>query len=220
MAKNKMRWPGARLAHCVTQSNKEGGVFVRINGRCDFTKGLRDDNDWVELPAKSKNMDLEGEYGAGRITLVCQQSTLQGTTEIELPYTEITDFRAVRVKDKDQESTRIELRFHIVTTDPDAGRLCQLYKTLAKKALGEMTVEVGAGVPQPGQQQPAQPGEKQTLVIVKNGKGKNGKAPSAKEQLAAAVAAEEVLVTGPEASASEGAIAGSLSGQASTEALH
>lgn len=220
MAKFIMR--SAWLAHCVTQSNKEGGVFVRINARCDYTKAIREEHGWVELPNKSKNMDLEGSFARGIVSLVSQQGTLgaeNGT--LDLPYTEVTTFRAVRVQDKDQESTRVELRFHIITTHDDAARMCQLYKVLAKKSFGQMTINVGAGAPEG--KQPEAPAGQQSLMVVPptKGKGKNGKgAMSAKDQLAAAVAAEGVLVKGPEAEASEGAIAASLSGQTAPEALH
>jgi hypothetical protein len=141
MAKLKMR--GAHLAHCVIQSNKEGGVFLRINGRADYTKEIREENGWVELPDRSKNMDLEGEYAGGLLTLTGDQQTLGGgAPTLTLDFDQLTTFRAVRVKDKDQESSRVELRFHVISLDPNAAALCQAYKSAAKKSLGIMEISI------------------------------------------------------------------------------
>ena len=140
---------GAFLRHCVVQSNKEGGVFVRINASADYTEAIRAEMDWIELPTRSKNMDLEGEFAGGRLTLTGDQQTLGGgAPELRIDFDQLTNFRAVRVKDKDQESTRDELRFHVISMDPNAAALCQSYKAQAKKSLGSMefkfTAQLGA----------------------------------------------------------------------------
>lgn len=211
---------GAWLAHCVIQSNKEGGVFLRINARCDYTKEIRDENNWVELPDNSKNMDLIGAFTPGRFNLECQQQGINGVINLELPFTDMTTFRAVRVSDKDQESTRVELRFHIITTDLNAAALCQNYKANAKKTLGVLMVEVATAgeVLKPKKvdpNQPALPGAEQPVnasTLQKIG-GRGGKATSKAAQLAAAAkAAGPVLVTSaPDDDASTAAIEASLS---------
>ncbi len=131
---------GAAVGHCVIQSD-ESGVFLRMNMRADYSDTLRESMGWDPLGAHSRSMDLEGQIGGGRLRLSSQQQQIDGSfPEMQISIDEVSAFRAVRVKDKDQEATRVELRFQIRSRAEEAAALAYAYKSSAKKSLGELRI--------------------------------------------------------------------------------
>jgi hypothetical protein len=129
---------GAWVAHVVIQSN-ESGCFCRLNMRADFSDTVRHEMGWDELGIHSRMIEFDGELPFGRLTLKPQQETLTGSSpELKLEFEDASGFRAVRVKEKDKESTRVELRFQVRSTNPDAAAFCQEYKRLVRVGLGEL----------------------------------------------------------------------------------
>lgn len=185
---------GAYLSHVVIQSN-ESGTFCRLNVRADYSDSVREENGWQELGINSKFVDLIGEMPAGRLALTSQQILTNGSCpELRIAFDSIGTFRAVRVKAKDQESSRVELRFHIRSSDPNAAGLCQGYKRDAKKTLGELRISDGKEVEE--ERPPANPDGQLTIAegmkIVKGDKKKNK---GTRGQLTAAVAEVSVEIS-------------------------
>ena len=115
---------GARLGNCVLQNDD-----VRVEIVCDFTETVREEMDWSEPSSTQKLAAFDDEFGGGSFKLTSDQKVLEGgTTEIAVPFDSISGFRCVRCKEKGQDSTRLELRFHICTTAPEAIQYCQAYK--------------------------------------------------------------------------------------------
>ena len=131
---------GARLGNCVLQNDD-----VRVEIVCDFTETVREEMDWSEPSSTQKLAAFDDEFGGGSFKLTSDQKVLEGgTTEIAVPFDSISGFRCVRCKEKGQDSTRLELRFHICTTAPEAIQYCQAYKQTVKKGVGPMRVTIGA----------------------------------------------------------------------------
>lgn len=166
---------GAALAHCVIQSN-EAGTFLRMNARADYTETIREEMGWDELGLRSRMIELDGEVAAGRLALTSQQQSLDGTCQqLRIGFESMSKFRAVRCKAKDQQSTHIELRWHIISRDPDAATLAMAYKGEVKEGLGEMRISVGE---EPIEEPEPEGGPQMTIHEgMRLAKGGNGKPP-------------------------------------------
>ena len=144
---------GASLSHCVMTTD-ESGAFLRLNAKADYTDTIRDEMSWDELGDNSKSMELAGEIPGGNLVLTCQQAGIDGSfPELQIGFDAVRAFKAVRVKEKDQESSRVELRFQIITRDHASATVVFEYKATVKKALGELRLTQDA-VPVETVQQP------------------------------------------------------------------
>lgn len=138
---------GAGLKHCVTQED-EGGAFVRINAKADYSGPVMEAMEWPEIHDKLKKGEMDGELSEGSLSIVSQQALLDGSfPELTLTFESIKNFKFARVKEKDQQSTHLELRFQIVSRDTHAAALCYEYKRAVKKSLGLLTLKSKAVVP-------------------------------------------------------------------------
>ena len=182
---------GARLRNCILQDDD-----VRIEITCDYTDEIREEMDWDEPGMSTKLMTFDDEIGAGSLKISADQKDLEnGTTEIAFPFDSASGFRCVRLTEKGKESTRLELRFHVCSTAPEAVELCRAYKRTVKKGMGQMRLTVGAVAPI--EEAPPLLAEHEDRVsnLVGMQAGKRGRGRPRKEQLAAAVAAEAPTVT-------------------------
>ena len=194
---------GARLRNCILQDDD-----VRIEITCDYTDEIREEMDWDEPGMSTKLMTFDDEIGAGSLKISADQKDLEnGTTEIAFPFDSASGFRCVRCTEKGKESTRLELRFHVYSTAPEAVELCRAYKRTVKRGMGQMRFTVGAAAPESStplldaMNTEAEDARRERLGLdrISNAAGmqagKRGRGRPRKEQLAAAVAAEAPTVT-------------------------
>ena len=188
---------GAALAHCVIQSN-EAGTFLRMNARADYTETIREEMGWDELGLRTRMADLDGEVAAGRLALTSQQQTLDGgCPELRLGFESMGKFRAVRCKAKDAQSSHVELRWHIISRDPNAAALAMTYKSEVKDGLGELRISVG----EDPIEEPEGDGNQMTIhegMKLAKGTGGKPKKLTRHEQLAAAASANAAPLTARE----------------------
>ena len=132
---------GAKIGNVVLQQDD-----ARIEIVADFTDSVCESMDWSAPSMTQKTAGFEDQFGAGSFKITNDQKTMDGGTgEISVPFDSMGGFKIVRCKDKGQDSTRLELRFHVCTTDSGAVHLCQEYKRTAKKGTGQMKVKLGGG---------------------------------------------------------------------------
>lgn len=130
---------GAKIGNCVLQEDD-----VRIEIKCDFTDTIQEEMDWAEPSQSQKLATFDDQIGQGSFKISSDQKALgSGTTEIAVPFESMSGFRVVRCKEKGQDSTRLELRFHVCTIDTAAVISCQEYKRTVKKGVGQMRITVG-----------------------------------------------------------------------------
>ena len=93
--------------------------YTKINFTADFSDPVREALEWGEPAAGFTSGDLEGEYTASHLILTPNGKELR-THEIQINAQSIGDFSFHHVKGREDEGEHDELRFQVVTSDPEA----------------------------------------------------------------------------------------------------
>lgn len=118
---------------------KSKTAYTKINFTAAFTEPVREAMEWGEPPAGFASATLDGEFTASHLILTPKGKELKDH-ELQINAKEIHSFELVRVKNKDGESTSNELRFQIVTPDPEAP--AKLAEYISKIGKGEAHLRV------------------------------------------------------------------------------
>lgn len=95
---------------------KSKAVYTKINFTAVYSKPVRDEMQWPELPEGMPAADLEGEYTATQFTL--KPNGLESSA-INLKAKDMSGFAVFRVVGKDDKKSE-ELRFQILTPDENS----------------------------------------------------------------------------------------------------
>lgn len=131
----------------VSMALDEGTKRIRINVSASLTKEVREKMEWLE-PTKPKgngrtiddaatSIDLEGELQGRTMTLKPNDKELQRHA-CEIEVSEVGKFCLVTVKEN--ESTRKELRFQILTTQRGALGKIEKYTDAVGQAKAELRI--------------------------------------------------------------------------------
>lgn len=114
-------------------------AFCKINLSAVFSEPVREAMEWGEPPAGFASAKLDGEFAATHLILTPKNKELQ-QHEVQITAKEIGNFELHRVKSESGDSTTNELRFQIVTPDPEAaGKLSEYIANIGK---GEASLRV------------------------------------------------------------------------------
>jgi hypothetical protein len=106
---------------------KEGApCFVRVHVAADFGDGIAKQMGWSEIPDCVGTCDLAGEIHASHMTLTPSEKGLRGH-EVQLSVIGAESFRLVGIQTEDGVRSGRELRFRLVSADPNAAALLAQY---------------------------------------------------------------------------------------------
>jgi len=121
---------------------KSKSVYTKVNFTAVYSKPVRDEMEWPELPEGMPTADLEGEYTATKLTLA--PNGLEAST-IELEAKDMGGFSVHRVKAKDDpESFEEELRFQVVTPDRHAAKKLATYLEIVGHGEAQLKIKYNA----------------------------------------------------------------------------
>jgi hypothetical protein len=118
---------------------KSKTVYTKINFTAAFSDPIRQAMEWGEPPAGFASAKLDGEFTATNLILTPNGRELK-QHEIQLSAKEISGFDLVRVKSEDGESTSNELRFQVISQDPEAAYKLREYLAVIGKGEAQMRV--------------------------------------------------------------------------------
>jgi translation elongation factor EF-1beta len=118
---------------------KSKSTYVKINFTSDFSEPIREAMEWGEPGAGFTASDLEGELSLTHLVLTPNGRELK-PHEMQISAKEATGFSVVRVKGDDGESTHNELRFQVLTADPDAAAKLREYIANIGKGVAQLRV--------------------------------------------------------------------------------
>lgn len=133
----KMLFRGAIVRFVDARYDEKSKMrYARINLTSDYSDPVREAMEWGETPEGFTSAKLTGEITATHLILTPNGRELK-QYEVQLSAKELGGFGLFRVKNQDGEGTHLELRFQIVSADPDAG-----------PKLWEYVGQIGRGVAQ------------------------------------------------------------------------
>lgn len=113
-------------------------LYTKINMTADFSDTVRELMEWGELPAGYGSANLDGEFHVTHFVLTPNGRQLKDN-EIQIDARELGSFTFHRVK-AGEDSTTQELRFQMVTTDPNAPALVAAYLSVIGKSPAQLRV--------------------------------------------------------------------------------
>lgn len=123
--------------------DKSKMVYCKINFTAAFSEPVREKMEWGEPPAGFASAKLDGEFTAKNFILTPNGREMKAQ-EIQVQAKEIGNFELHRVKNDDGESTSNELRFQIVTPDPEAAAKLAQYLSVVGKGEAQLRVDYEA----------------------------------------------------------------------------
>lgn len=114
--------------------------YVKINFTAEFTEPVRQAMEWGEPPAGFASAKLDGEFTASNLIMTPNGRELK-IHELQINAKDIGGFELARVKGDDGDSTHNELRFQVLTADPEAA--LKLREYIAAIGKGEAQLRVG-----------------------------------------------------------------------------
>lgn len=123
--------------------DKSKTVYSKINFTAAFSEPVRNAMEWGEPPAGFASAKLDGDFTATHFILTPNGREMKAQ-EIQMDAKEIGNFALHRVKDDDGESTSNELRFQIVTADPNAASKLREYLSIVGKGEAQLRVNYEA----------------------------------------------------------------------------
>src|SRR5579864_4334832 len=109
---SQITFTGAWIRNADLRTRKEGGPFVRLHLTANFTKPVREEMGWEELPDCLDSGKLKGCL-MGQNMILTPKADKLAKNEIQLECSEVSDFEMFRVRNKDGESKSMELRFSL-----------------------------------------------------------------------------------------------------------
>ncbi len=128
---------GAELRSALL-SQKEAVVSHRIKFACAPSPALMEHMAWKDFPDYIPGSKLAGEIIAKNIVITTDNSALT-KQELQLSCDSIKDFEWSRKQEGD--STRVEIRFYVVTSQPGTGALVEEYKRNVGSSLGSLRMD-------------------------------------------------------------------------------
>jgi hypothetical protein len=121
---------------------KSKAVYTKINFTATYSKPVRDELNWPELPESMPAADLDGNFTATEFTIIPNGLD---TSAFNLDAKELGHFSVHRVaSDNDQEKTEEELRFQIVTPDKHAASKLAKYLDVVGHGAAQLKVKYNA----------------------------------------------------------------------------
>lgn len=120
--------------------DKSKTPYVKVNFTSAFSDPVRQAMEWGEVPAGFASANLDGEFNATHMILTPNGGAEMKQHEMQINAKEIGGFKLVRVKGDDGDSTSNELRFQVVTADPEAAFKLRDY--ISKIGKGEAQLRV------------------------------------------------------------------------------
>lgn len=122
---------------------KSKTVYTKVNFTSAFTEPVREAMEWGEPPAGFASAKLDGDFTATHLILTPNGRELK-QHEIQIGAKEIGGFELHRVKDDDGGSTHNELRFQVLSTDPEAAAKLREYLGVIGKGEAQMRINYEA----------------------------------------------------------------------------
>jgi hypothetical protein len=119
--------------------DKSKSTYCKINLTAAFSEPVREAMQWGEPPAGFASAKLDGDFPATHLILTPNGKELK-QHEIQITAKEIGNFELHRVKNEGGDSTSNELRFQVVTADPEAA--AKLREYIANIGKGEAQLRV------------------------------------------------------------------------------
>lgn len=121
---------------------KSKAVYLKLNMTAAYSKPVREELNWAELPETSPDMGLDGDFTATEFTMI--PNGLDASA-FNLDATSMESFSVHRVTSKtDKEKTEEELRFLIVTPDKHAAGKLAKYLDVVGVGLAQLKVKYNA----------------------------------------------------------------------------
>jgi hypothetical protein len=119
---------------------KEGApCFVRVHVAADFGERIAEQMEWSEIPDCVGTCDLAGEIHASHMTLTPSEKALRGH-EVQISVISADSFQCVEIRTEGGVRSGRELRFRLVSADPNAAALLAQYMQRVGDASGDLTV--------------------------------------------------------------------------------
>jgi hypothetical protein len=121
---------------------KSKSVYTKINFTAVYSKPVRDELEWSELPDGMASANLDGEYTATEFTLM--PNGLENAA-FTLEAKDMSGFSVHRVtSDDDKEKTEEELRFQVLTPDEHAASKLAKYLKVVGHGAAQLRVKYNA----------------------------------------------------------------------------
>ncbi len=126
----------------VRYDDKSKAVYTKINFTAAYSKPVRDEMQWAELPESMPAADLSGDFMATEFTII--PNGLDEST-FSLEAREMSKFSVHRVTSKqDSEKTEEELRFQILSQERNAAHKLAKYLVVVGHGAAQLKVKYNA----------------------------------------------------------------------------
>lgn len=122
---------------------KSKTTYTKINFTAAFSEPVREAMEWGEPPAGFASAKLDGEFTASHLILTPNGRELKAS-ELQINAKEIGNFELVRVNNDGGDSTSNELRFQVITPDPEAAAKLSEYISVVGKGEAQLRVNYEA----------------------------------------------------------------------------
>lgn len=117
----------------------ETKVFSRLHCTADYSEPVQEAMKWEPLPGSLKSGKLDGELAATHLILTPSGRELK-QHELQIGVSEVSAFEYVRVKEGEDGSVKLELRFVIKTAHPGAAAMVESYLGMVGYGAGQMRI--------------------------------------------------------------------------------
>lgn len=141
---SKILFRGATVRYCDIRAD-EAGPFVRVHLSADFSRPVREEMEWGEIPDSITSCKLEGKLDARALVLTPNQQQLR-QHEIQITADDVSDFQVARTEGEDGGAKQTHLRF--VLRSRQDGAAAQIENWLRVIGDGAATLKVEYAVQQ------------------------------------------------------------------------
>ena len=140
----KLLFRGAHIRFVdVRYDQNSKTTYTKINFTASFSEPVREAMEWGEPPAGFASAKLDGDFNATHLILTPNGKELK-QHELQINAKEIGNFELVRVANDGGDSTSNELRFQVVTADPEAAAKLSEYIAVIGRGEGQLRVNYEA----------------------------------------------------------------------------